>query len=125
MIDGLPPPLPPYECAQIFYRAARSSDWIKRDGGVRKQAFNRSPPPHDRHGVSGSPFREHCEDGLPPHACGKGVVTIKVGYVRDLGLDVVPDTPTHGNIVGIPDRDDDRASHDFLAGRLADKAKSL
>jgi hypothetical protein len=125
MIENPAAPLPPYECDQIFYRAARSSDWIKTDGTVRKQAFNRSLPPYDRDGLSGSPYREHCEDGLPAHARGKGTITLLVGYARDLGLDIVPDRPTHGNIKGIPDRNEDRARHDFLAGQLAKKARSL
>jgi hypothetical protein len=124
MINDPNVPLPPYECAQLFFRAARSSNWIKNDGTVRKQAFHRSPPPHDRAGLSGSPYKEHCEDGLPDHTRGKGVITLLVGYARDLALDIVPDTPTHGNIQGIPDRDDDRARHD-LANRLAEKARSL
>lgn len=125
MIENPVPPPPPYECRQIFYRAARSSGWIKNDGSVKKQAFNRSAPPYDRRGLSGSPFREHCEDGLPDHARGKGVITLKVGYARDLGLDITPDSPTHGNIEGIPDRDEDRGKHDFLAGQLAKLARSL
>src|SRR6266481_6696857 len=107
MIDNLVPALPPYDCLQIIYRTARSSDWIK-NRVVRKQAFNRSRPPYDRRGLSGSPSRDHCADGLPPHA-NKGTITFLVGHVRELGLDVIPDTPTHGNIVGIPDRDEDRA----------------
>jgi hypothetical protein len=128
MSDDAPPaPLAPYQCAQIFYRAARSSRWIRPDGTVTKQAFRRSPPPYDRKGLSGSPFREHCADNLPPHA-NKGTITILVGWVRDLELDVVPDSPTHGNIEGIPDRDENeesRARHDFLATRLAERARSL
>ena len=110
---------------QIFYRAARNSNWIRADGTVRKQAFNRSPPPYDREGLSGSPYEEHCQDGLPLHARDKGIITILVGHVRALHLTVEPDTPTHGNIKGMPDRDDDPKEHDRFANKLAEKARSI
>jgi hypothetical protein len=118
--------LVPYNDNQTLYRAATSRKWIKQDGSVRRQAFYRRKPPDDRDGLSCSPFLEHCRDGLkfPTY----GVVTINAGRVRNaqLGLDVVPDSPTHGNIVGMPDRDgNERGRHDFMAQTLAGFAGSI
>ncbi|PSB01375.1 hypothetical protein [Merismopedia glauca] len=45
-----------------------------------------------------------------------GIAALQVGQIRQLGLDVVPDSPTHANIMGLPYREDDSA----LAERLAD-----
>jgi hypothetical protein len=113
-----PAPLPPYEDDLTVYRAAGFDNWIKRDGTVKKQAFNRRPFPADQRGLSCSPEQARCRDGL---ANTYGVIRFEVGAVRqiDPALDVVPDSPTHGNVTGVPYRDEDRARHDFLAGRLA------
>lgn len=125
MIEIPDPPLPRYPCEQIVYRAALASRWIKSDGTVRKQAFNRRPPPADRHGLSCSPDLAHRRNGLtlPTY----GTITIHVGWIRNVDddLDVIPDSPTHANIVGMPDRNAERARHDFLAGELAKIARSL
>jgi hypothetical protein len=112
-----------YACQQIVFRAAIYPNWIKRDGTVRKQAFNRRQPPADRSGLSCSPTEDHCRDGLtlPTY----GTITVHVGWIRDLKLDVIPDSMTHANIVGVPDRDEDPAPHDFLASELAKIARSL
>ena len=114
-----PDPLPPYNDNLTVYRAAGYPDWIKGDGSVRKQAFNRRSFPADQHGLSCSPDQERCRDGL---ANTYGVIWFEVGTVRasDPALNVVPDSPTHGNVVGVPYRDVDRARHDFLAKRLAE-----
>ena len=116
---SVPAPLPPYDNEQTVYRAASYDDWIKSDGTVKKQAFNRRPYPADQHGLSCSPDQERCRDGMSRTF---GVITFQVGAVReiDAALDVVPDSPTHGNITGIPYRDEDRGRHDFLARRLAE-----
>jgi hypothetical protein len=110
--------LPPYSDSLTVYRAIGFPDWIKKDGSVRKQAFNRRPNPADSRGLSCSPDRERCRDGLKTF----GVIEFEVGAVRqiDTALDVIPDSPTHANITGVPYRDDDRGRHDFLATKLAE-----
>ncbi len=114
----------PYNDEQTLYRAATGHKWIKSDGSVRRQAFYRRMPPNDRHGLSCSPFLEHCRDGLREKTYG--TVTITVRNIRRTNLEAIPDTPTHGNIVGMPDREgEDRARHDFIAQTLADLARSL
>ncbi|MBC6480459.1 MAG: hypothetical protein GDA56_24475 [Hormoscilla sp. GM7CHS1pb] len=48
-----------------------------------------------------------------------GVVSLQVGSIRELGLDVVLDSQSHGQIVGLPYREDDRTTADRLADSLA------
>jgi len=58
---------------------------------------------------------------LPPEECAAkfrncyGVASLKVGDIRQLGLDVVLDSRTHALIIGLPYRED----NPFLAERLA------
>lgn len=122
MIPDAPAPLLPYECSQIVYRAATGSDWIKQ-GKIKKQAFYRRPN-HDPNGLSCAPTEADCTRHLirPTH----GTITLHVGRVRDIGLDIVPSDPTHANIVGVPYRDDaNRALATYLAERLAEVARPL
>ncbi|SRR5712692_136880 len=112
-----------YSCSQIVYRAATGSDWIRQNGKVRKQAFYRRQN-HDPNGLSCAPTQADCTLHLdrPTH----GTITLHVGRVRDLGLDVIPTDPTHANIVGVPYREgDDKARATFLASKLAEIARSI
>jgi hypothetical protein len=52
-----------------------------------------------------------------------GVASLQVGKVRELGLDVVPDSPSHAQIVGLPYREDDRNNADRLARLLAEQSR--
>ena len=70
-----------------------------------------------------SPDLEHCTDGLTEPTFG--TMTLHVGHVRDLGLDVVPDSPTHANIIEIPTRDQNYDVAMALAGQLAKIARLL
>ena len=45
-----------------------------------------------------------------------------MGQVRQLGLDVVADSPSHANILGLPYREDNREQADRLAELLAQQA---
>jgi hypothetical protein len=51
-----------------------------------------------------------------------GVASLVVGQVRQLGLDVVADSPSHANILGLPYREDNRELADRLAELLAQQA---
>src|SRR5438105_8170522 len=107
----------------LVYRAALRERWLK--GGVRTIAFIRRPSDHD---------------GLPinnPDACSPqqlcatfiecyGVMTLQVGRIRSLGLDVKPDTEPdpevscdHGNIVGVPYQIEDPIQAEYFATELA------
>jgi hypothetical protein len=64
--------------------------------------------------------------GMTPDDCRKqrhfnqtyGVRSLILGAVTGLNLGVVPDQPNHANITGIPHRDDDPRTAEFLAGQL-------
>ena len=104
MIDQDPRvPLEPYPCEKIVYRAATLRDWIRSDrprgDQIKAQAFFLLEG-HD--GVSVGPTPESCTEDLRDPTYG--VISIKVGWIRNAGYDVVPDSPTHANIVGLPER---------------------
>src|SRR5438067_179712 len=92
----------PLPCATLVYRLARSKAWIDKDTGeFLPAAFELRP---DETGLSveiddgraleeiiaSVPIRSH------------GAVTLHVGRVRDIGLDVIPDSQTHAEITRLP-----------------------
>ncbi len=54
-----------------------------------------------------------------------GVFTLHVGRVRELDLDIVPDSPQHANIVGVPFPSENAALAERLAGKLAKQARAI
>jgi biotin operon repressor len=52
-----------------------------------------------------------------------GAVSLHVGHVRDLGLDIQQDGPTHANIVGVPYQEQDAAESERIAGLLARQSR--
>lgn len=52
-----------------------------------------------------------------------GAVSLHVGRVRDLLLDVVPDEPHHANITGLPNKENDPKKAERLANLLAEQAR--
>jgi hypothetical protein len=110
-----------YPCHKIVYRACLYPDWIKPNRKIKKQAFFRYDK--DKRGISVTPDLAHCTDGLTGETFG--TIALPVGWVRDLGLDVIPDSPTHANIVGVPTRDQNRELAMHLADGLAKIARVL
>lgn len=51
-----------------------------------------------------------------------GVASIQVGQIRELGLDAVPDSASHAQIVGLPDVTDNPDRAERLADLLADSS---
>ncbi|MEG3847637.1 hypothetical protein QT971_26740 [Microcoleus sp. herbarium19] len=51
-----------------------------------------------------------------------GVASIQVGQIRELGLDAVPDSASHAQIVGLPYVTDDRDRAERLADLLAERS---
>ncbi len=49
-----------------------------------------------------------------------GVASLQVGQIRELGLDAVPDSESHAQIVGLPHVKDDRNRAERLADLLAE-----
>lgn len=109
---------PPYDCTQIVFRAQIYEDWVK-NGRVRAQAFTRRLA--DRDGLSVSPTREDSSAGLSKPIFG--YISLHVGWVRSIGLDVIPDSPIHGNVVGVPYREENHAEHGRLTRLLAEMAR--
>ena len=124
MIDENPrTPLQPYPCEKIVYRAAIFEDWIRRNRERGKQISNKAFFRFEgQDGVSVSPTPENVTDGLddPIH----GIISIKVGWIRNEGYDVVPDSPTHANIVGLPERTEaQKVQSTGEAGKIAKLAR--
>lgn len=119
MIEDPHPQLEPYACEQIVFRAQLYKDWITSSGKVRKQAFYRMNK--DKGGISVSRTPENCADGLTEPIHGK--ITLHVGRVRTLGLDVIPDAPNHANIQVVPTRDENDRLARTLAEDLANMAR--
>lgn len=93
---------------------------------VTPEAFYRRPRPKDSNGLSVS--TASAADAVTPEGNlldWFGVATLHVGKVRAVrsGMDVVPDSATHGNIQGIPYREDDEATAQFIADRLSADAR--
>ncbi|MEG3861223.1 hypothetical protein [Microcoleus sp. herbarium12] len=51
-----------------------------------------------------------------------GVASLQVGQIRELGLDAVPDSASHAQIVGLPYVIDDRDRAERLADLLAEQS---
>jgi hypothetical protein len=52
-----------------------------------------------------------------------GVASIQVGQIRELGLDAIPDSDSHAQIVGLPYVKDDRDRAERLADLLAERSR--
>ncbi|XZO04495.1 MAG: hypothetical protein ACM65L_12625 [Microcoleus sp.] len=53
----------------------------------------------------------------------EGVASLNVGDIRELGLNVVRDSLSHGSIIGLPYREENRPKADELAIFLARKSQ--
>lgn len=109
-------------CSAIVYRAMSRKKWVDWDKHqIQPAAFFRRPPPADESGLS--------VDIQSPRSCHQtlkkchGVVSLHVGRVRDLRLDVVVDASPHANITGLPSQEDDRTEAEHLANLLAQQAR--
>ncbi|MEZ2234300.1 hypothetical protein [Microcoleus sp.] len=52
-----------------------------------------------------------------------GVASLQVGQIRELGLDAIPDSDSHAQIVGLPYVKDDRDRAERLADLLAERSR--
>lgn len=116
---------PILSCSEIIYRAMRSKSWLRLDTReVLPAAFIRRPRPKDADGVSVSPA-SICSIEETRNKLNKcyGVVSLHVGRVRDIGLDVQQNGPDHASIVDIPYQEDDPLEAERLAGLLARQSR--
>lgn len=109
-------------CATTVYRAMRRKDWANQaNSTVLSAAFIRRP--QDTEGLSVDiSSAKSCARNL--NKC-HGVATLRVGHIRDLGLDVTPDVPPHANITGLPCPKENRTEAEHLATLLARHARLL
>ena len=112
----------PLACDTIVYRAMARKSWIDATTGtVLPTAFFRRPPPADDDGLSVDvESARSCSSALS--RC-YGVVSLHVGRLRNLGLDVVVDEAPHANITGLPRNTDDVLQAERLASQLARQAR--
>jgi hypothetical protein len=54
-----------------------------------------------------------------------GVASLQVGKIRELALDVIPDSISHAQIVGLPYVTDDRDRAERLADLLAERSQII
>ncbi len=112
----------PLPCPTIVFRAMARRAWIDLNTRtVLPDAFFRRPPPGDEDGLSVNiESVQSCETALMK--C-HGVVSLHVGKIRDLGLDVVVDEAPHANLTGLPRQEEARALALRLASQLARQAR--
>jgi hypothetical protein len=115
----------PIPCTEIVYRALRSKKCVDEDTGeVSPEAYYLRI---DKDGNREEGLSVCIGTKCNPEDCGGnlkrrfGVVSLHVGYVRSLGLDVVSDPPPeyHALIVNVPYREDDPVRAERIAGLLA------
>lgn len=104
----------------IVYRVILRKAWISQDTGkVKADAYFLRE--RDKVGGLSVNIAQTCS----PEQCAKkfskcvGVARLDVEYIRAIGLDVVPDSSTHANIIGLPYCEDDRDGSERFAGLLA------
>ena len=114
---------PALPCSEIVYRGMRSRRWLDptRENVLPAAFFRR---PNETDGLSVNPSSEcdikYVRELLNP--C-HGVVSLHVGRVRDLGLEVEQDESKHACIKGLPYQDEDPLQAERLAGQLAKQAR--
>jgi hypothetical protein len=117
---------PPLLCDTIVYRVLIKKKWINEDTGeVLADAFVRRK---DRQEIG---ISVNIATTITPAECTSkfnrcnAVASLHVGSVRDLGLDIIQNKPTHANIVGLPYREDDAGTAERLAGMLAQQSRII
>ena len=121
--ESIPPSgYPPLPRETVVLRAMLRRRWIdQRNQIVLPQAFVRRDAPADPDGLSVGVFCD-VDDYLKGFRETFGTATLLVGHVRDEGLDIVQDEPTHACIKGLPYPKDDPDGAQRLANALARKA---
>jgi hypothetical protein len=113
-------------CSCLVYRAILRKTWIDEDTGhLKSAAFIRRPGPGgDVGGLSVGIAATYPLNGfISSFKKCYAVVSLHVGRVRNIGLDVKPDSYTHANIIGLPYAGDDPAEAERFAGLLAKQSR--
>lgn len=114
----------PLPCSAIVYRALLKKTWIDEDTGrVKADAFFlRENEPRISVNIAETCTPKECVKRF--NKCS-AVASLQVGRVRNLGLDIVPDSRTHANIIRLPYREDNLAEAERLAGLLAKQSRLI
>lgn len=110
-------------CNTIIYRAMRNRSWLNRgEGVVSPAAFVRRL--NDRDGLSVN-LATVCtvEEVRHKLTTCHGVISLHVGRIRDIALDVQQDSYDHANIVGIPYQQENPVEAERMAGLLAKQSR--
>ena len=110
----------PLGCSTIVLRALAVSGWIQN---LHEAFLLRASDRSTGLSVSYSCPPSECRSALKT---SHGVISLHVGRVRELRLDVVPDEPTHANIKGLPYKEDglqEAALAERFASLLAQQAR--
>jgi len=116
----------PLANSESVYRALLRKQWINEDTGlVESEAYYLRKDKNER-GLSVS-----LASVFTPEQCAArfkkcyGVARLEVAHIRELGLDVIPDSISHAEIVHLPYAEDDAEQADFLADSLLFKPQIL
>lgn len=99
----------------LVYRGLRKG-WIDRDRSIVKSDAYYLRQRINEQGIS---VNFSIEQSLSALKNCEGVASLNVGKIRELGLNVVRDSFSHGSIIGLPYREDNRPKADELALLLA------
>jgi hypothetical protein len=104
----------------FIYRALLRQSWINEDNGrVKRDAYYLR---FDRGEIG---LSVNIASACKPEICAArfrncyGIARLNVGDVRSIDLDVLRDSLTHANIVGLPYRENDRLGADHFSRLLA------
>lgn len=103
----------------VVYRALRKG-WIDRDRSIVKSDAYYLRQRINEQGIS---VNFSMEQSLKALKNCEGVASLNVGKIRELGLNVVRDSLSHGSIVGLPYREDNRSTADELALLLSRQSR--
>jgi hypothetical protein len=109
-------------CEQIVFRALTRRGWVDpMSKRILPAAFFRRPSPKDDDGLSVD--TKSAESSISQFNTCFGAASLHVGRIRNLNLDVLPDSADHANIVGVPRQAEDAAQAEWFASQLAKQAR--
>ena len=103
----------------LVYRALRKG-WIDRDRSIVKSDAYYLRQRINEQGIS---VNFSIEQSLSALRNCAGVASLDLGKIRELGLNVVRDSSSHGSIIGLPYRENNRPRADELALLLARQSR--
>lgn len=112
-------PIQPFDCSVIVYRILMNSKQMKE---LSEAFFLKEDELDSGLSVNWNVIPDQARDQFDK--C-YGVVSLHVGRVRNLNLDVVPDEPQHANITGLPYKEQFPREAERLASLLAQQARAV